>query len=80
MDYNPKKKLLAEADDEEQPLLIRDAESSLQREDVTKMTFVCFVCIALSAFLGDASRGLVVPSIVPFLYMVRILTDSDSQN
>ena len=81
MDDNPKKKLLlAEAEDEEQPLLIRDAESSRQQEDVTTMTLVCFVCIALSAFLGDASRGLVVPSIVPFLYVVCILTYSDSDS
>jgi len=37
----------------------------------------CFLCVAFSAFLGDASRGLVVPSIVPFIYTVgsEIFTD-----
>jgi len=53
--------------------LIRSANRTDQDER-TLMTLTCFVCIALSAFLGDASRGLVVPSIVSFLYKVRFLS------
>ena len=57
-------------DDEEYTKALHDNKG----EDVTTMSLICFICIALSAFLGDASRGLVVPSIVPFLYMVSITT------
>jgi len=62
-DESSKSKALEEGLTEETPLL-----SKTKAEDVTTLRLGCFICIALSAFLGDASRGLVVPSIVPFIY------------
>ncbi len=37
----------------------------------TTLTLRCFICIALAVFLGDAGRGLVTPSIVPYINKVQ---------
>ncbi len=36
-------------------------------DSVTTLTWTCFSCLVLSVFLGDAGRGLVVPSLVPYI-------------
>ena len=48
-----------EDEDVQQPLLKRKEEDGTGKEgqDVTTISLTCFACIALSAFLGDASRG-----------------------
>jgi len=42
---------------------VTEQSSSSKGEQVSTLHLGCFLCVALSAFLGDASRGLVVPFI-----------------
>jgi len=39
--------------------------------DVTTMSSVCFICLCLGVFLGDSSRGLVAPSLTPYIEQAR---------
>ena len=38
-----------------------------EEETLSTLTLRCFVCICLGVFLGDASRGLVTPSLAPYI-------------